>query len=379
MKVKAIKAAVVGCGNISDIYIQNMQQKFQILEVVGCAASHMESATRKAEQFGIEAMTIEEICESDEIELVVNLTPPSAHYAVIKQLIEAGKHVYTEKVFAVELAEAKELSELADKKGVYLGVAPDTFLGSSIQTARQLVESGLIGEVTSCTAIVNRDYATLTELFSFLKGKGAGIGFDLGIYYVTALLSILGPVKKVNGMMKNSITERIHPFPREDNFNERYQIENEGILAGTILFENGVIGSLQFNSESVFPEKPYVTLYGTQGVIYMSDPNEFGGEVRLLRKGQTEAIVFPGNFGYSDNSRGLGAAEMAWAIQNQRRPRANKEMAYHALELLHGIAKSNLTERTIILQSTFEKMPPLPQGYLNREYLQADEEAALTI
>lgn len=377
MKIQSIKTAVIGCGNISDIYIQNMQNRFQILEVVGCTSKHMESAKEKAEKYHMKAMTMDEICGDEEIKLVVNLTPPSAHYQIIKRLLEAGKHVYTEKVFAVELEEAKELMQLADEKGLYLGVAPDTFMGASIQTARQLVENHMIGEVTSCVAVVNRDYGALTEILSFLAGKGAGIGFDLGIYYITALLSILGPVKKVNGILKENKVEKTHLYPKNENFMDKYISDNESILAGTLLFESGVIGSVQFNAESVFPEKPFVTIYGTEGVVYMSDPNLFGGEVKLLRKGQEEAIVIPGNFGYADNSRGLGAAEMAWSIVKNRKPRANKEMAYHGLEVIHGIAKSSMNDQSYVLQSRFEKMPPLSQGYLNADYIEADEEAVL--
>ncbi|MDD2971345.1 MAG: Gfo/Idh/MocA family oxidoreductase [Lachnospiraceae bacterium] len=383
MKRRKVKAGIVGCGVISDIYIQNMQSRFSILEVVACSSKRMDSAYAKAEKYGIKAMETEELLTDPEIDLVVNLTPPGAHYDIIKRALMKGKHVYTEKIFTVGLGRAKELMQLADEKGLYLGVAPDTFLGSSMQNARQIIESGLIGTVTSVVAVLNRDFKSFTEELPFLSGEGAGIGFDVGIYYMTAMLSILGSVKSCCGMMKETVTSRTHYLPQNQNFGQEYEVKNEGILAGTLLFANGVIGTVHFNGETVFPEKPILTIYGTEGIVYMADPNEFGGEVRLLRKGQAEPVMIPSNFGYADNSRGLGVAEMAWSMCTGRRPRANKEMAYHALEVLYGIAESSRSGEMRHMNSTFEKLPPLPQGYLNGNYpipgCQSGEEAALTI
>ncbi len=150
MKIQPVKTAVVGCGAISDAYLGTMTNKFKILDVVGCCDRNPEKAQGKAQKYGIKALTMEEILADDSIEIVVNLTTPTAHHSVIKQLLEAGKHVYTEKVLAVELDHAAELVKIADQKNLYLGAAPDTFLGSAIQTARYVVDSGMIGEITSC-------------------------------------------------------------------------------------------------------------------------------------------------------------------------------------------------------------------------------------
>ncbi|MDO5445646.1 MAG: Gfo/Idh/MocA family oxidoreductase [Eubacteriales bacterium] len=272
--------------------------------------------------------------------------------------------------------------ELANEKHLYLGAAPDTFLGSAVQTARQAVERGLIGKVTSCFAQDNRDYRMMGQIVKFIPKEGGGMGFDVGIYYVTALLSILGPVEKVNGFLKYSETDGRFELPGDPGFGESYQIESETILAGTLKFKNGAVGSLQFNSESIFPEQPVVMISGTEGVLYLSDPNCFGGKVYYRAKGNSEKIELPSTFGYSGNSRGLGVAEMAWSMLDGRTNRANKEMAYHALEVLHGIAISSKTDETYRLQSTFEKMPMLKSGfmpdYLAADHLPVDEEAALT-
>jgi len=383
MKQQKVKVGVIGCGTISDIYIQNMQNRFSILEVVACSSRGMDSAYIAAEKYGIQAMTTQELLGNQEIEIIVNLTPPGAHYYIIKEALLAGKHVYTEKIFTVGLERAKELMAIADEKQLYLGVAPDTFLGSAIQNARQIVESGFLGSVTSVVAVLNRDFKSFTEELPFLAGEGAGIGFDVGIYYMTAMLSILGPVRSCCGMMKEKIRSRTHYLPQCANFGQEYEVKNEGILAGTLLFESGVIGTMHFNGETVFPEKPVLTIYGTEGILYMADPNNFGGEVKLLRKGKSEPTVIPSNFGYADNSRGLGVAELAWAMRGGRKSRVDKEMAYHGLEVLYGIAESSRKGQMHYMNSTFEKMPPLPQGYLNGDYpfegCQSGEEAALVV
>lgn len=380
--MKQIKVAVIGCGAISDIYLRNLKSMFSIIDLVGCCDLDTERSRKMAEKYDIRQMTIEDILADDSIELVVNLTNPKAHYAVIRQLLEGGKNVYTEKVLALELDQAAELVRLANEKGLALGAAPDTFLGAAIQTARQAVERGMLGKVTSCLAQDGRDYGMMGQLVPFIPQQGGGMGFDVGIYYITALLSILGPVKKVNGFLKYAEEERSFELPSHAHFGENYKVESETILAGTLQFESGVIGSVQFNSDCIFPEQPVLMICGTEGVLYMADPNTFGGEVYYRAKGSHERIVLPQTFGYNENSRGLGVAEMAWSMVNGRKNRANKEMAYHGLEVLHGIAKSSESGQTYTLSSTFEKMPPLKQGfmpdYLAADHLPVDPEGALT-
>src|SRR5690606_37535317 len=167
MKIQPVKTAIIGCGGISDAYLSTMIHKFKILDVVGCCDRNPEKARAKAERYGIKALTLEEIIADTSIEIVVNLTTPTAHYAVIKQLLEAGKHVYTEKVLSVELEHAAELVKIANEKNLYLGAAPDTFLGSAIQTARYAVDSGLIGDVTSCYCALTRDSEIFSRAFPF--------------------------------------------------------------------------------------------------------------------------------------------------------------------------------------------------------------------
>lgn len=375
--IKPVKIAVVGCGMISDAYLNTMTSRFKILEVAGCCDMEPTKAQKAAQKFGIRALTMEEILGDPSIEIVVNLTTPTAHYPVIKQLLQGGKHVYTEKVLAVTLEQAAELVAIANEKHLYLGAAPDTFLGSAVQTARYAVESGLIGDVTSCFCALNRDGGLFGSPNSFTVKPGGGIGFDVGIYYITALLSILGPVTEVSGVTRTLNPERMDRSI--EHFGDLYKIENENLMAGWLRFVSGPVGTVLFDSNTSFilPEKPALTLFGTLGVMQMADPNQFGGEVKVFLKGNNEPMVLQQSHAFNEECRGLGVAEMAWSLRLGRKNRANKEMAYHALEVLHAIVKSSQTGQNQELQSTFEQMPPLPRGHVAPDFFKSKEEEGL--
>jgi predicted dehydrogenase len=377
--IRPVKTAIVGSGSISDAYLDTMTNKFKILEVVGCCDRTPEKAQAKAEKYGIKALSMDEILADESIELVVNLTTPGAHYPVIKRLLEAGKHVYTEKALTVELEHAAELLKIADQKGLYLGAAPDTFLGSAIQTARYVVDSEMIGEITSCYCALTRDGDLFSRAFPFTARPGGGIGFDVGIYYITALLSILGPVREVSGVVRTRQPEREdHTL---EGFGETFQIECENLMSGILQFACGTVGNLLFDANSIFtaPERPSVVLFGTMGILYMADPNQFGGEVTIILKGNNEPFVMQQSHAFSNEYRGLGVAEMAWSMRMGRKNRANKEMAYHALEILHGIVRSSETGSNQIMQSTFERTSPIPRGYSGQTYFEFVEETGIAL
>lgn len=375
--IKPVKIAVVGSGMISESYLPTMLHNFNILDVVGVCDAVPEKAQKAAEKYGVKAMNMDEILADPSIEIVVNLTTPTAHYPVIKRLLEGGKNVYTEKILTVELEQAAELVKIANEKKLYLGSAPDTFLGSAIQTARFVVDSGMIGEVTSCYFALNRDGTIFGVPGNFTTQPGGGIGFDVGIYSITALLSILGPVKEVAG-----VTRTINPVRRNvtlEHFGETYAIQNETLMAGTLQFACGTVGTVLFDSNSIaiHPEQPALVLIGSLGVMYMADPNHFGGEVKVILKGNNQPMIMQQNHAYNSESRGLGVAEMAWSMRMGRKNRANKEMAYHALEVLHAVVKSGQIRANVELQSTFEKMPPLPRGHVGPDFFRIMEEDAL--
>jgi predicted dehydrogenase len=375
--IAPVKVAVVGCGMISDAYLNTMKTKFKILDVVGCCDHNPEKAHEKALKYGIKVMTMDEIIADQSIEIVVNLTTPTAHYDVIQKLLEGGKHVYTEKVLTVELDQAAELVRLADAKKLYLGSAPDTFLGAAAQTARFVVDSGMIGEVTSCYCALNRDGSIFASPNSFTVKPGGGIGFDVGIYFITVLLSILGPVREVTGLVRTLQPERT--VKSMENYGEKFKVNCETLMAGTLAFERGPIGTVLFDSNSVFvlPEKPAVAILGTKGIVYLADPNSFGGDVKVVLKGNNEPMVMQQSHAYTDECRGLGVAEMAWSMRLGRKNRANKEMAFHALDVLHGIVHSSQTGTAQKITSTFEIMPPLPRGFAGQTHFEQIEESSL--
>ncbi|MFT8917108.1 MAG: Gfo/Idh/MocA family oxidoreductase [Oenococcus sp.] len=376
--VTRIKTAIIGCGAISDIYLQNMTSRFQILDLVACSDRHQDRADAKAAKYGIKSMTIDDVFADPDIQLIVNLTPPLAHYEMVKRAILANKNVYTEKVLAVTYAQAKELIALARDHHVLIGSAPDTFLGAGIQSGKRAVDEGLIGQVTSVHVAVNRDMRHLYNPHSFTGKTGGGIGFDVGVYYLTALLSILGPVAEVGGLAENFHPDHTIEDPASPLFGDKFTVENENMMVGYLRFKNNVLGTLHFNSDAIWPEQPAVVLYGREGILALPDPNRFDGQVRLYEKGALNPIEIPQNFGYAKNARGLGAADLAWSIVNHRQPRASAEMAAHAVEILNGILAATKSGQRQTMTSDFVIPKAMPIGYLG-DYFGRSEEAALAL
>ncbi|MFV0466867.1 MAG: Gfo/Idh/MocA family protein [Lachnospiraceae bacterium] len=372
-----MKTAIIGCGMISKAYLDTLTQKFSIIDVTACCDLNEEKAKETADTYGLTVMSMSEIMKDSAIELVINLTTSPAHYTINKQLLKADKHVYTEKILSIELEEAKELVELANERGRYLGVAPDTFLGSAIQTAKFAVDSGMIGEVTSCYGVLTRNQLLSSAIFSSRLKKGAGIGFDVGIYYVTALLNIIGPVRTVTGFIETRNPIQKGKFI--SNFGKELVIESENLVAGSLQFKNGAVGSLLFDSNSVFsfPERPALTIHGTLGILYMSDPNMFGGDVRILLYGEDEVRILPQCHPFREECRGLGAAEMAWSIRLGRANRASKELGYHALEVLHGIKISSESRQFYEMKSDFEIPKALERGFHSAVPIPVIEESVI--
>lgn len=367
MEKKQLRVGVVGCGAISDIYLTNMIHTFQNLEVVACCANHYENAVKKAEKYGIEARTYEEILADASIDMIVILTPAPTHYTLIRQALEAGKHVYTEKTMTIDPKQAKELLMLADEKELYLGSAPDTFLGAALQTVRKAIADGLIGEVTGFQAYANRDLNFLTSLFKFLRMPGGGICYDYGVYYLTALVSVLGPVERVAAIVQNKATKRVNCLPDSPEFGQEYEYLNEGQVTAVLQLESGVAGNLALNGESNLQDMANFQIYGTKGILKLTDPNGFGGDVIFVPssfEGNKEQVL-ENKFAYAENSRGLGPSEMADAILSGRKNRASKEMAYHVLDTIDKIIMSNETGAFEKVESTFS----LPEAFDEGEKL----------
>lgn len=354
--MKIWNVGIVGCGGISKIFLDNMIYKMDNLKVVACCSKHGASAVKKSEEYGIKAMKYEEILADPEIEVIVNLTPAVEHYAIIKAALEHGKHAYTEKVMTTTYVQAKELINLAKAKNLMLGSAPDTCLGAAIQTGKKAVETGMIGEITGCTVSLNRDLEIMYDRLPFLIQPAAGIGFDFGIYALTALFTLLGPVVEVSGKTKIKNPVRINEYKESPHFGQQYEVKGENIMVGHMEFKNGVFGTIMFNGNCIFPEKPYIAIQGTSGILYLPDPNQFGGKVFIQKSawGSSEEeleLINP----YIENSRGLGVSKLMLAFEKGEVADESMMKAAHAIEVLEGFVESGRTKKFITINSSFEK------------------------
>ena len=225
------------------------------------------------------------------------------------------------------------------------------------------MDSGLIGKPVSCTASLSRNYAVYGQILNHLYKKGGSIGFDMGGYYLTALSAILGPVKSVAAFTNIHEPKRINTNVNAANFGKEFEIEEANVITASMQYESGVLGTLHINSDCIPDETYSLVIYGTEGIVYMGNPNFFDTPV-YLRKTMAEQIEFPYTHGFSENSRGIGAAEMAWSMRAGRKNRASKEMAYHVFELMHSIMTSAATGQVVNLESTFEIPKGLPAGFI---------------
>jgi len=354
------KVGIVGCGNISETYLKSCPT-FDALEVAACADVDMSRARAKAEEFGLRALTVDELLADREIEIVVNLTTPQAHAEVNLRALEAGKHVHTEKPLAVTRADGQRTLALAREKNRRVGAAPDTFLGGGLQTCRKLLDDGAIGEPAAFSAFMGYSGPEAWHPNpDFFYQPGAGPMFDIGPYYLTALIHLLGPVRRVTGAARASFPERVAGHP--DIRGRRIKVNTPTHVVGVLEFASGPIGALVTTFDVQAHNQPRIELYGSEGTLLIPDPNTFGGPVRLFRAGEKEWRDMPLTHGYTDNHRGLGAADLAHGLRSGRAHRANGEMAYHVLDLMHAVHDAAREGRHIELTSTCQRPAALPVG-----------------
>lgn len=359
-----IHAGIVGAGAISGRYLDTIQKKFPVIRIDGICASHMEHAMEKAKEFGIRACTLEEMLDDPAIRLIIVLTPVGSHYDIIRQALLSGKNVYTEKTMTDEPEKARELVKIAEEKHLELGCAPDTFLGAALQTARKAIDDGMIGEVTSFSAAANRCNDLLLSVFPFLRRPGAGITYDYGAYYITVLVSLLGPVGRVASVVRAPYPKHKNIFPESPEFGKEMDTPNESEVSAVLQMKSGVAGTFMLNADSVTADQARFAVYGTEGILYLTDPNQFGGDV-LLQKNSMDPFhgpalqkLTPVN-SYSGESRGLGAADLAEAVLTGRAPRASMELGMHVLDVLSAILKSGTEGKFEEVHSTCVRPEPL--------------------
>ena len=336
--------------------------------MVACADLFEEKARERAEQYGIRAMSVEELLGDGEIDLILNLTTPLQHAEISTQALEKGKHVYCEKPLAVTVEEGRELLELAEKRGLFIGCAPDTFLGAGVQTACRGLADGWIGTPVAATAFVtSRGHERWHGNPGFYYQKGGGPHFDMGPYYITALVAAFGPVKRVNAMSKRTFDKRI-VSAKGPLHGSVIPVEVETHLSASLEFENGALATLLMSFDVWASELPRMEIYGTGGTLSMPDPNTFDGPVRIRSMYGTEFKELPLLNPYDGNARGLGLAQMCRAIEQGEAICANGELALHVLEVICAIDEAGRTGEQVYCTTTCEKPPMLPQGILETEY-----------
>ncbi len=359
--MKPAKLGLIGCGNISGIYCQNAK-KLQALDLVACADLIRERAEAKAKEFDIpKVMSPQELLADPEIEIVLNLTVPKAHAEVALAAIAAGKSVYNEKPLAVTREDGAKIVEAAKAKGVLVGCAPDTFLGAGIQTCRKLIDDGWIGEPIGAAAFFScRGHERWHPDPEFYYEVGGGPVLDMGPYYITALINLMGPVKRVSGMVRKSFDTRT--ITSQPKFGKVVPVEVPTHVLGLLEFANGALGSLMVTFDVWEAQLPRIEVYGTQGTLSVPDPNTFGGPVRVWLNGEWKEV--PLTHIYNENSRGLGVADMACALRSGRPHRANGDLAFHVLDIMESIHDAAREGKHIRLKSKCKQPAPMPMGLL---------------
>ena len=362
--MKKIKVGFVGVGCISGIYLRNLTNMFKEVEIIGVCDLIRERAEKAVADFNLPKLyeDMYELFNDPDVDIVLNITRPYEHYEVTKQALLHGKHVYSEKPLSPDLNEARELVALAKEKGLLLGGAPDTFMGSAIQTCRYLIDSGYIGEpIGGAARMISRGPEDWHPDPEFVYQYGGGPMFDMGPYYVTALINLLGGVKEVNGFCKASYAER--PILSEKKYGNIMQVEVPTYVMGQMRFHSGAIASI-FTTFDVSPQAPTLEIYGSEGTISVPDPNNFKGEIVVQRGRSKETIIQPCIFPYPENSRGLGLADMAKALTAGRLHRANSAQQLHVVEIMSGFYTSSAENRSVTIESSFERTIPMKKTEL---------------
>ena len=379
-----LKIGLIGTGRISNIYLQN-SALFPNIDIVACGSLNLEESRLVANQFQIPKVTsVEDIMRDPDIDAILNLTIPSAHAEISLKALAAGKHVYSEKPFVTDLADGRKILQIAAKKGLAVGNAPDTFLGGRWQTLRKAINQGVIGDPTGVAAFVpTHGVERHHPNPDFYYAKGGGPLLDLGPYYLAVMIFCLGAISRVSGMSRKTFPERM--IENGERYGEMMPVEIDTHCLSLIEFESGTIGHMMTSFDVWDSETPRLEIYGTEGTLCIADPdpgdgaNIFNGPVWLRTKATSrwtkrprpqapkEWEIIKNTHGFNFDARGVGLSEMAHAIKENREPRAGGAFAYHICEVMHGMIDSAKYGRYIDINSRCIKPELLPettqQGY----------------
>ena len=357
--MKRTGIGVIGCGMISGIYLRNLTQVFQNTRVVACAALHLARAKARAEKFGVpRACSVDELLSDPEVEVVLNLTVPNAHASVSLSALEAGKHVYLEKPLAASRKEGMRMLEIARQSELRIGGAPDTFLGGGLQTCRKLIDEGAIGTPIGATAFfANHGWEWGHPDPEFFYKPGGGPILDMGPYYLTALITLLGPVARVAGSARTAFSERM--ITSKPKSGQKIEVEVPTHVTGVLEFASGAVGTILMTYDVWGHNLPNIEIHGTDGSLSVPDPNHFTGPVLLREKNEKDWREVPLAFGYQENSRGIGVADMVDAIDSNRYHRASGELMLHVVDIAESLYDSSRTGKHQTLSSGCERPAPL--------------------
>jgi len=355
------RVGVIGCGAISGKYLQTSRM-FPILEIAACADLNRDAAKKKAEEFNIpQVLDVEQLLADPSIQAVLNLTVPKAHAPICQAALDAGKHVYVEKPLAVTRRDGQAIVAKARKKKLLVGCAPDTFLGAGLQTARKAIDDGLIGNPVAFTAFMmcpgHEHWHPNPE---FYYERGGGPMLDMGPYYLTALLNLLGPIKRLAALASIAIPNRT--ITSQPKCGKKIVVQTPDHVTGVIEFQQGAVGTMTMSFATRFPQHDQLTpinIFGTEGTLLVPDPNNFGGPVKLRRKDDKEFSQLPLIFSHKYD-RSIGLADMAWAALHGGPLRANADQALAVLDAMLGFLDSSRTGKAYKPVTRYRRPEPLP-------------------
>ena len=339
--MKKLRVAFIGVGSISGIYLDNLTQVFRDVEIAGVCDLIPERANNAKEKYNLPRVyeNMFEAFEDPSVDIILNLTRPHQHFEVTRLALEHGKHVYTEKPLGITMEEGDALVKLAKERGLLIAGAPDTFLGAGLQSCRKYIDAGMIGDPVGAAAfMICRGHETWHPDPDFYYQPGGGPMLDMGPYYITALVSLLGPVSRLVSASKRTFNKRL--ITSQPHAGTEVDVNTDTYIAGTMQFASGAIGTIFTTFDVYYPTQARFEIYGSEGTMILPDPNYFGGPIQIFRPETGKFDELPLLFDYQENSRGLGLADMAAAIQSGRDVRAGMDQIHHVLEILTGFEQS---------------------------------------
>ena len=358
--MKKINIAMIGVGCISGIYLENLTKTFKEVNLLGVCDLVRERAENAKEKYNIPKIydTMYDAFKDPEVDIILNLTRPYEHFDVSYNALLAGKHVYSEKPLGASLEEGQKLKALAEEKGLMLGGAPDTFMGAGIQTCRKLIDDGFIGTpIGSAAFMICHGHESWHPDPDFYYQYGGGPMFDMGPYYLTAMINLMGGIKRVFSASRATFPTRM--ITSQPLAGTPINVNVNTYVAGTLEYDSGAIGTLFSTFDVHYAGQARFEVYGSEGTLLVPDPNCFGGPIMLLRPEDGQFKEIPLMFDYSENSRGLGLADMAKALADGRPARADYQQTFHVLDAMTGFERSAASGQWVEMSTKYTRRPAM--------------------